>query len=239
MTGTVCAALVALLTACGADDPDAGTNGVGKLSAAQIEKRARQAADAAEAVRLSGTLVSDARTYRLDMRLTAEGGVGEVAAKGGTRFELLRVREDLYLKADAEFWAHREQEGEEPSKADREAAGKLDGKYVKVPPADPSYAQFSAFTEMDVLLDLVLALDGTRETGARGEVDGVRTIRVSADGGRGGTMDVSLVGTPYPLRLQRAGDAGTVTMTNWNTEFSLRPPDEQQVVDYGKKITED
>ncbi len=236
MTGTVCAALVALLTACGTSDPDAGTNGVGKLAAEQIEERARAAAEDARTVRLSGTLVSDDRTYRLDMRLTPEGGVGEVAARGGTRFELLRVAEELYLKADAAFWAHQEHTGEEPTEADREAAGKLDGKYVKVPPEDPSYRQFSAFTQMDVLLDLVLAMNGERATGERGEVDGVRTVRVTADGGRGGVMDVSLAGTPYPLRLERAGDAGTVTLSNWNTRFALRAPEEEQVVDYGQEI---
>ncbi|WP_340558233.1 hypothetical protein [Streptomyces sp. GSL17-111] len=235
--GAVGTGLVAMLTACGGEDPDAGTNGVGKLTAEQVEDKARAAAERADAVRLTGTLLSEGRTYRLDMRLTDAGGIGEVSARGGSRFELLRVEKDLFLKADADFWAQQGQEGEEPTESDREAAGKLDGKYVKVPPGDPAYAQLSGFTELDVLLEGVLAMDGKRETGERGEVDGVRTIRVTADGGDGGMMDVSLIGTPYPLRLERAGDAGVITMSDWGKEFSLRAPQDDQVVDYGKKIT--
>ncbi|WP_443072155.1 hypothetical protein [Streptomyces sp. WMMC1477] len=232
------AGLATGLTGCSEEkkDPDAGTNGVGKLTAERIEKKARDAADAADAVRLTGTLVTRGRTYRLDMRLKDDGGIGEVSAQGGNRFELLRVGEQLFLKADAEFWVHQEHGGEEPTEADREAAGKLDGKYVKVPAEDPAYDQLSGFTTMDVLLDGVLAMDGKRATGERGEVDGVRTIRVTAAGGAGGVMDVSLIDTPYPLRLERAGDAGVITMSDWDKQFSLRAPKEEQVLDYGKDI---
>ncbi|MEE1927715.1 hypothetical protein V1J52_05835 [Streptomyces sp. TRM 70351] len=233
-TGAVGAGLVAVLTACGTEDPDAGTNGVGKLPAAQVEERALRAADAAGAVRLTGTLVSEGRTYRLDMRLKDNGGIGEVSAAGGARFELLRVGEDLYLKADAAFWTQQGDEDGEPSAADREAAGKLDGKYVKVPPGDPAYAQLSGFTEKDVLLDGVLALSGERAKGERGEVDGVRTVRVTAGGG---VLDVSLDGKPFPLRLERAGDTGVLTMADWGKQFSLRAPQEDQIVDYGKEIS--
>ncbi|PJT45510.1 hypothetical protein CWI85_38340, partial [Streptomyces albidoflavus] len=44
---------------------------------------------------------------------------------------------------------------------------------------------------------------------------------VSGDGGAGGTLDVSLEGTAYPLRLTRAGDAGELRMRDWNEKFTL------------------
>ncbi|MEE1939196.1 hypothetical protein V1L54_07185 [Streptomyces sp. TRM 70361] len=237
VVGAVLAALVVVLTGCGSQDPDEGTNGVGRLSATEIEERARKAARAAGSVRLSGSVVSQGRTYRLDMRLTGDGGIGEVLAKGGPRFELLRIGEELYLKAGADFWVHQEQDGEEPNDSDLAAARKLEGKYVKVPTGDPAHRQLSGFTDKDVLLEGLIALQGKREKGARDEVDGVRTIEVRAGKGEGGVLSVALIGTPYPLRLERGGGAGVVELTEWDKEFALRAPEEEQVVDYGKKIS--
>lgn len=235
--GAVCAVLLAVLTGCASEDPDKGTNGVGRLPAAKIEGKAREAARGAESVRLSGSVVSKGRTYRLDMRLKGNGGLGEVSAKGGPRFELLRVDQDLYLKANADFWANQGKGDAEPTETDLAAARKLEGKYVKVPPGDPAYKQLSGFTDKDVLLDGLLTLQGERETGDRGEVEDVRTIEVRAAKGAGGILSVALIGKPYPLRLERGGDAGVVQLLEWDKEFTLRAPEKDQIVDYGRKIS--
>lgn len=235
LSGVLCVGLTAALAACGSSDPDEGTNGVGKLSAARIEKRARAAAEKADAVELSGNVVSKGVNYRLKMRLKQDGATGKVS-RGGSTFALLRVAEDLYLKADADFWARQEKGGEEPSKADVEAAGKLEGKYVRVPPGDPAYKQLSGFADMRVLLEGLLAMHGKRATGERGEVGGVRTVRVTAGEGSGGTLDVSLIGAPYPMRVERGGGAGTLELDDWNKDFELKAPAKDQVVDYGRKI---
>ena len=68
MVGAMCALVVTGtgLTGC-SEDPDAGTNGVGKLSAAQIQSKTRAAAGSAHALRLSGNVVTSGRTYKLDM----------------------------------------------------------------------------------------------------------------------------------------------------------------------------
>ncbi|TJZ45422.1 hypothetical protein FCH28_28300 [Streptomyces piniterrae] len=234
LAGAVCAGLALALAGCGADeDPDAGTNGVGKLPAAKIEAKAMAAAKSAETVRLSGNVVSQGRTYKLDMRLAKEGARGDLTTKAAG-FQLLRVGDELYLKADAAFWA-----GEKGGKSDAAAAQKLGGKYVKVPSADPVYKRFSGFTDKDVLLGSLLALHGKLTAGDRDEIDGVRTIRLSAGAGSGGTLDVSLEGTPYPLRLQRAGGAGVVRLDDWGKSVDLKAPAKDQVVDYGKKISGD
>ncbi|MFD8381924.1 hypothetical protein ACFV2X_25940 [Streptomyces sp. NPDC059679] len=244
----MCAGLAAALAGCGGDgggeDPDAGTNGVGKLPAAKIEARAQKAAGDAEAVRLSGELVTKGRTYKVDMRLKADGGTGQVSAEGST-FQLLRVGKDLYLKADAGFWAHKNEGGEGSgsgqsgggqSAGDAAAAKKLDDKYVKIPAGDPSYKQLSGLTDKTLLLDGLLGLHGKISTGDRGKVDGVRTIRIRGGEGSGGALDVSLEGTPYPLRLERAGRAGVIRLADWDKDFTLAAPDKGDVVDYGQQI---
>ncbi|MGP3972916.1 hypothetical protein ACTWQF_02575 [Streptomyces sp. 8N114] len=233
-----CVGASTALSGCGGggEDPDEGTNGVGKLSATKIERKAKTAAERAKAVRVSGNVVSKGQTYRLKMRLTSNGGVGEVSAEGGSTFQLLRTGRDLFLKAGTGFWA-RQEGGKKPGKSDIAAAGKLKGKYVKVPERDPAYKQLTVFTEMSTLLDGLLTMEGKRETGERSTVAGTRTIRVTAGKGRGGTVDVSLEGTPYPLRLRRAGGAGTVQLSDWNDGFALHAPKKADTVDYGKKIS--
>ncbi|MFD0416192.1 hypothetical protein [Streptomyces sp. NPDC127108] len=240
----VCAGLVvgcAGLTACGGggEDPDAGTNGVGKLSAAKIQSKTRQAAKGADAVRLSGTVVSKGQTYKLDMRLKGSGGEGSVTFKGGT-FQLLRVGEHLYLKADSGFWKHQNETGGaggvEGKAGDRSAAAKLNGKFVKVPAGDPSYQQLSGFTDKDLMLDGTLALHGKLSKGERSDSGARRVIKIAGDEGAGGTLDVSLEGEPYPLRLQRAGGAGTLRLTEWGKEFVLEEPGKDETVDYGKQL---
>ncbi|MYW20198.1 hypothetical protein GT045_30320 [Streptomyces sp. SID486] len=226
-----CALAVAgatVLSGCGGDDPDAGTNGVGRLPADRIEAKTRAAADAASAVRLSGTVVTSGRTYRLDMQLKTDGGSGSVTSQGAT-FKLLRVGQELYLKADADFWNHAD--------GSDGATGKLDGKYVKVPQGDPAYKKFSGFTDKDVLLDGLLTLHGTLATdGRHTDQSGTPTIRITGDAGSGGTLDVSLRGTPYPLRLVRGGGAGTLGFADWNKDFTVRKPSGSDTVDYGRQL---
>ncbi|WP_052867696.1 hypothetical protein [Streptomyces niger] len=231
---TACAGLALALTACGgSDDPDAGTNGVGKLSAAKIQQKTVAAAESANSVHVTGKLVSGRSTYELDMQLAQNGGKGTVGTKD-TEFSLLRIDRSLWVKADADFWAH--QKDAAPSKSDNAAAAKLDGKYVKVPAEDRTYKQFSGFTEKESLLETLLSLHGSLSRGAHGELDGTRTIRIAAAQGNGGTLDVSLKGEPYPLRLQRAGGAGVVRFADWGTHISLERPADNQVVDYGENL---
>ncbi len=226
------ALLLAPLAACGSGGGSGDTNGIEELSPEEIEQQARATARDARTVLLTGTVISGDQSYRIDMRLAEGGGVGEVSAEGGSTFELLRVGEELYLKADEGFW-----ESEDlPAELESDPAKKLDGKYVKVAPDDPAYEELSGFTDKNLLLDGLLSLQGERETGDHGEIGGVETIRVEADDGAGGTMEVALVGPPYPLRLVRGGGAGEVTLADWNQDFSLHAPNDDDIVDYGEDM---
>ncbi|MFJ4620586.1 hypothetical protein [Streptomyces sp. NPDC088812] len=234
LVSAMCALVVTGLGVTGcSEDPDAGTNGVGKLSADRIQKKTKAAATAVDTVRLSGTVVAGGKSYKLDMRLKSDGGTGSVTAAGAS-FHLLRVGEQLYLKADAAFWKN--EDGETGSDSDTAAADKLDGKYVKVPSGDPSYKKFSGFTDKDLLLGDLLTLHGSLGKDGYHEQSGKRTVRITGGGGSGGTLDVSLEGKPYPLRLVRAGDAGTLSFSAWGEDFALKEPAKGETVDYGKEL---
>lgn len=231
----LCAGLTVGLTACAAD-PDEGTNGVGKLAAPEIERKAQTVADKAKAVRLSGTLVSKGGTFKLNMRLKQNGATGSVTTKNST-FELLRVGDALYLKADAGFWAHDDKADEAPTEADTEAADKLDDMYVKVPQGDPSYKQLRGFTDMGPLLDGLITLHGGAVKGDRDQIGGVRTVKVKGgEDGDGGTLDVALEGDPYPLQFARGGGGGVVVLSEWNRDFPLAEPSTEETLDYGKQL---
>ncbi|MFI7297970.1 hypothetical protein [Streptomyces sp. NPDC050121] len=234
LVSAVCALVVGLGASGCSEDPDAGTNGVGKLSAKEIQTKAQTAAGSVDAVRLSGSVVTSGKTYKLDMSLKADGGSGSVTAEGAT-FRLLRVGEQLFLKADAEFWNHDDGTSDDGG-SDTAAGDKLEGKYVKVPTGDPSYKKFSGFTDKNLLLDGLLTLHGSLDTDGHHEQSGVRTIRITGDGGSGGTLDVSLEGEPYPLRLVRAGGAGTLSFSAWGKDFALTEPAKDETVDYGKQL---
>lgn len=243
----VCVLLVTgmALTGCSEEkDPNEGTNGIGKLSAAEIQNRTRTAAKSVDTVRLHGNVVTSGRTYTLDMRLKPEGGIGSVTA-GGQTFRLLKVDDELFLKADAKFWGQADGgagkdgakgEGEDEGASDAAAAGKLAEKYVKVPEGDPSYKKFIGFADKDVLLNSLLTLHGTLATDGHHEQGGIRSIRITGDKGSGGTLDVSLEGKPYPLRLVRAGKAGTLTFSDWGADFALKEPAEDETLDYGGQL---
>lgn len=175
----LCAGLTVALTACAGEDPDKGTNGVGKLTASQIEKKALAAAGAADAVRLTGKLVSKGGTYTLNMQLSGKGGTGSVTSKQNT-FALLRIGDELFLKADAGFWKDEKADDESD-----QAADKLGGKYVKVPEDDPTYQQLRGFTEKKTLLDGMLSLHGEINKGDRDTVGGVRTVQIMGGKGEG------------------------------------------------------
>ncbi|MFE9847979.1 hypothetical protein ACFYPN_04055 [Streptomyces sp. NPDC005576] len=227
------AGLALVLTGCTGEDPDKGTNGIGKLSATEIDTRARAAADAATAVHLAGTLISKDGSYTLDMRLNADGGTGSVTSRQNT-FAVLRVGDELYLKADTAFWsAEQDGKGED---GDGEAARKLGGKYVKVPEDDPTYKQLRGFTEKDTLLDGLLSLHGTVNKGERDTITGVPTIKILGGKGEGGAFDVSLTGTPYPVKVARGGGGGTVTLADWGRSFDLAAPPQDDTVDYGGEL---
>ncbi|MCD0485660.1 hypothetical protein LO771_25535 [Streptacidiphilus sp. ASG 303] len=202
-------------------DPDAGTNGIGRQAPEAIASRARAAALAAPSVHLSGTVVSGGATYRLDVRLSAAGGTGSVVS-GNRSFELLRVGSRLYVKGDADFYAQAAG-GKPPSR--------LEGRYVRVHATDPAYRQLAVFTDKAALLNSITALGGPARKGDYREVGGVRTVAVGTDGGS--TLRVSLEGTPYPVRVERARGAGVLALTDYGKDLTVKAPAPGQVLDYG------
>lgn len=214
------------LVGCSSEDPDAGTNGMADLSAAKIHSQARAAADSVASVTVNADLVVKGQPYKIDMQLNSDGGTGKIT-DNGVSFRLLRVGDDVFMQADAALL----KEGDKPAKP-----SKLSDKYVKVPEDDPKYKRLRAYTDKGDLLDMLLDLPGKLSKGDRSTVGSVRTIQLAAGNGDGGTIDVSLEGEPYPLRLVRAGGAGTLKLSDWGQSVTVEAPAKNEMVDFGEQL---
>lgn len=224
------AGLTVALTACAGEDPDQGTNGVGKLTAAQIEKKALAAADAAEAVRLTGKLVSKGGTYSLNMQLSGEGGTGSVTSSKNT-FALLRIGDELFLKADSRLLEGRE--GRRRERPGRRQARRQVREGARGRPHLPAAARLHG--EGDAARrDAVPPREGQQGRPGHGRRGAHRADHGGK--GEGGALDVSLKGTPYPLRVARGGGGGTVSLADWGKAFPLEAPAEDDTVDYGGEL---
>jgi len=204
-----------------AADPDAGTNGVGRQTPEAIAAKSRAAALAARSVHLSGTVAGQGTLYHLDVRLTDGAGVGRVTG-GGRDFEVLRVDGRLYLKGGAGFY--------DTTGTSREAAETLRDKYVVVSPDDPAYQGLEELTDRQALLGSVTDLAGPPRKDGYREVGDSRTVAVSGPGG--GTLQVALQGTPYPVRVDRPA-GGSLDLSEFGKTVKVTAPPPAQVVDLG------
>ena len=157
----------------------------------------------------------------------ANGGTGSVTSKENT-FALLRIGEELFLKADAGFW--NDAEGRRRERC--QAADKLGGKYVKVPEDDPAYKQLRGFTEKDVSSTGCCPCTASQQ-GRPGAGGGVRTVRDHRWQGRGRRTGRLPEGHSVPAAAGPWRWRGTLTLADWGKAFTLEAPAEDDTVDYG------
>jgi len=214
-----------LASACSSDEP----KGFASEPTAAILDQARAAAKSATAVHITGTWISQRVEYEIDMRIKNDGAVGQISTSG-TKIELLRVGEDLFVRGDASLYQPKDGRQDPDAAASAEA---LRDKYVKVPPDDPAYARFGGFTRLHPLLDDMFLLSGEIKKDGRKDVRGVETVLLSADEGGGGEMYVSLGPKPFPLRYSPGPNSGRLDLYEYDQDFPVAMPPQEQLVDYG------
>jgi hypothetical protein len=93
----VVAAFVTLpLTGCGGTPSD----GLEDKSAAQVVEEAAAALRAAKSVHVIGTSVTDGASAEVDLRIIQDGSSSGTITLEGAQFEITRVGEVTYVKAD-------------------------------------------------------------------------------------------------------------------------------------------
>jgi hypothetical protein len=190
-------------------------NGVAARTPAEIVAGAKVLAEAASAVHVSGSIVSNGTPITLNLYLVASrGGRGEVAVNG-LSFEVIRIHGTVFVKGSPAFYRH---------VAGPAAAQLLQGRWLKAPASSGSFAALSPLTEVRALADATLAPHGPLAKGATTTVEGRRAVAVR-DTSTGGTLFVATSGPPYPLAITAAGaGAGKVVFDHWNAVVPVLPP---------------
>jgi hypothetical protein len=206
-------AVAVVIVGCGGGSSSG--NGVADKPSAQILAATKQAADSAESVHGSGSLVSGGTPITLDMNLIAgKGGRGKLAQSGLT-FELVEVANTVYIKGSSAFYKHI---------GGTAAAQLLQGKWLKAAANSSGFASIGQLTDLRQLVDQTLADHGTLTKSGTTTIAGQKVVGVT-DKGKGGTLYVAATGRPYPVQISRnGGGTGKITFDRWNEPVTLVAP---------------
>jgi hypothetical protein len=191
-------------------------NGVASKSPAEIVAAAKAAADGASAVRVSGSTVTGGAPIDLDLSLVAgKGGRGRLS-ENGLSFELIEIDGTTYISGSSAFYSHF---------AGPAAAQLLQGKWLKAPSSNSSFAGISSLTELRKLLDAALATSGKALVSASsGTVNGQAVVGVR-DTSQNATLYVATSGPAFPVEIVKSGaGGGTITFSEWNRPVTLTAP---------------
>jgi hypothetical protein len=203
--------LAAALAGCGGS----GSNGEAAKSASAILADARQAALAADSVRVSGTIHNAGQTIELDLRITKGDGGGTMTIRG-SKVDVVRAGSTAYIRAGADFYR---QVG-----AGAAVGRLLAGKWLKVPTSTPNFAQLIELTDLHAFVGQALKPSGTLTKGAEKTVDGQKAIELKSS--QGGSLFIATSGNPYPVEFVGGGgtSSGTVTLSDWGAAKGPSPP---------------
>ncbi|MGH2854876.1 MAG: hypothetical protein ACRDLF_11880 [Solirubrobacteraceae bacterium] len=208
--------LLTALAGCGDSSSSSSGNGVASKSPAEIVAAARAAADGASSVHVSGSSVTGGTPITLDLSLVAgKGGRGRLS-ENGLSFEIIEVGNSIYINGSPAFYSHF---------AGSAGAQLLQGKWLKAPVSNASFAGLSSLTDLRKLLDAALTTSGKALVAA-----GTRTVNGQAvvgvkDTTQNGTLYVATTGTAYPIQIAKNGTGGgAITFSEWNKPVSLAAP---------------
>ena len=192
-------------------------------SANEIATSAIAALKAAPSVHMKGTATDNGQKMTIDLKYNrAKDGEGTISADGQT-IQLLKIGEDLYLKADAAVMA--------TIVGGDNVAKLVKDKWLKASSSDLGSVMGLVFDFADkVLNDPPTGLS----RGATGVINGVKALALTGEVADGfDKVWVATEGEPYPLRLD-AGADGAVDFTEYGATLNLTAPPASEVVDLSK-----
>lgn len=220
----------ATLTACSGDD---GGDDFAKSPAEDIVAAAKSDMGDLKAVKVSGTVTNDGQEISIDIQSSSEGDcTGSIGVDEGTA-ELLGVGGDTWMRPDEAFWRSFAGENAE------QVLTLVGDKWVVIPAEDDSFNQFC---DVDELLDQLLKDDDEEDestysvTGTE-DLDGDEVVLVDNEDPEDGTSTgYVLVDDPhYLVKIEKTDgeDTGSVTFSEFDEEFDVEAPAEDDVVDLG------
>jgi hypothetical protein len=199
-----------VLAACGGGSK---TNGEEKKSAAQVVADAQAAAKSATIVHVVGGGVDAGQPLKLDLWIGDGKGKGTLN-EGGFAFNLVRMGNDVYVKAGAPFWKRF---------GNAAAASLLHDRWVKIPTTVSQVQSIIGIADKTKFFSSILAQHGKIENKGETTLQGQKVVEIR-DTTRGGSLFVAAQGTPYPVALQGGKNQGDVAFSDWNADEPIVAP---------------
>jgi hypothetical protein len=208
-------ALVVLVTGgfaasgCGGDT---GTNGLEKLAAAQVQRKAVAALKSAGSAHVKGTGVAGNQT-QLDLRFDGTSTSGTFTAEG-VRIAITRIGANFYIKAD--------RRGLTKLGASRAARRVGANRWLKL--GHGQITEWAGFSLQEIAGQLSEDESAIEPGVAQAEIDGKHVVVVSQrDGSK---LYVANTGPAYPLRGDYKGPTGArVEFTEYGADFRITAPE--------------
>jgi hypothetical protein len=218
------AVLVVVAAGCGGGG-GAKSNGVPDMTAPQILAQMKKDVANAKSVHITGTGTTGGTQLSLDLQLQRDtGGSGHIEI-GGYGFDIVRIDDKLYFKADEAALKHF---------AGSVVANLLAGRWFVVPAGSGGFGSFTPFTDLQKLMKQILTASGRVEKGDTTKV-GDQPAQALTDTKNGGTLYVATTGPAYPLQLKPGKkNTGSISFTDWDQPVTLTAP--KDALDY-KKLT--
>jgi hypothetical protein len=204
-------AVVALAGGCGGGSK---SNGEAGKSAEQVVTDAKQAALAAKAVHVSGSITDAGRPLTLDLTIVKDKGGKGTMAQSGLEFEIVRVGDTAYIRGSDAFLRRY---------AGPAAAQLLHGKWLKGSATSGNLAALAPLTDITRLFNGALGSHGKLRNKVETEYNGEKVVAIE-DTTQGGTLYVAWSGTPYPVAIVGGKSKGAIAFDRWDESASISAP---------------
>jgi hypothetical protein len=205
------AAVGSPLAGCGGEKTRASET---SKSPSQILKDAQRAVRTARSVHMAGHGLAQGQAARLDLSLVRGlEATGKLMLFGGS-VELVRVRDNVYMRGDRSFWRH--------FGSNRAKLALLTDRWVEAPASVPALSGIASFTDISGLSSMLAEHGKVISEGVR-MFRGQKVVALR-DATEGGTLYLRATATPYPVAIVERGHSETIVFDRWNQHVVVRAP---------------
>jgi nucleoid-associated protein YgaU len=206
------------LSGCGGDTK---TNGLEKLSAGQVQRRAAAALESAKSAHVKGTGVFEGYPVQMDLRISGSATSGALAAEG-VRFEITKIGAITYVKGSAPALR----------KLGASAAAARVGadRWLKL--GSKQVTLWDGFSLAELADQLVHDDSPVDPRVTQATLDGRQVVVLTQQ--NGSKLYVANTGRAYPLRGEYTGPAAArIDFTEYGTDFRITAP--ENAIDVAKQ----
>jgi hypothetical protein len=171
----------------------------------QIVNDAREIANTANSVHVTGSVKQDGTENKLDIVLTNSGDGKDELSAGGQTISVIKVGNTIYAKG---------------------LPGAPSPDYVKLPANDPQVAELGKAVDKKQFLQEILGTSQKFTLAGKGKVDDQDTLKLTTNSGKSTLHVADDTDNPYPLRIEGGSGAGAVSITfsEWNEDAKITAP---------------